>query len=84
MLTIDTIPLRLKIPNSPFQIKNLEFKIWNLEFSIICFLCADDGNGNDCKIYSTPTFPEYFFYFSSLHSCVLCTQCIAKLCYLSA
>jgi hypothetical protein len=51
MLTINTIPLRLKIPDSTFQISNLESEIWNLEFSVIYFLCANGGSGNDYKTF---------------------------------
>ncbi len=50
MLTIDTIPLKLVIPDSEFQITNLEFGIWNLE-STICSLDAVYGSGSDGRTF---------------------------------
>ena len=51
MLTIDTIPLRLKIPDSRFQIKMLESEIWNLEFLLIYFPDALCDSGSDYKTF---------------------------------
>ncbi len=51
MLTIDTIPLRLKIPDSKFQTSNLESEICNLEFLTICFPYVTDAFGNDYKTF---------------------------------
>ncbi len=51
MLTIDTIPPKIKIPDS--QIPNFKFGTGktNLESMIIYFPCAAYGNGSDGKTF---------------------------------